>query len=97
MVLDHSGPELAAMQYAAALKMSLYAGLIATLLNPFDPFSAPLASLVLTLLLMVGVAVAVGCVESLTARLAMRWVPRYLLSASVAAALCLLLVGMGMS
>lgn len=95
MVLDHSGPELAAMQYAAALKMSLYAGLIATLLNPFDPFAAPLASVVLTLLLMVSVAVAVGCVESLTARLAMRWVPRYLLSASVAAGLCLLLVGMG--
>ena len=94
MVLDHSGPELAAMQYAAALKMSLYAGLIATLLNPFDPFAAPLASLILTLLLMVSVGVAVGCVESLTARLAMRWVPRYLLSASVTAALCLLLVGM---
>jgi formate hydrogenlyase subunit 4 len=60
-----------------------------------DAFAAPLASVVLTLLLMVGVAVAVGCVESLTARLAMRRVPRYLLSASVAAGLCLLLVGMG--
>jgi formate hydrogenlyase subunit 4 len=36
MVLDHSGPELAAMQYAAAIKMTVYAGLIAALLNPFD-------------------------------------------------------------
>jgi hypothetical protein len=36
MVLDHSGPELAAMQYAAAIKMTIYAGLIAALLNPFD-------------------------------------------------------------
>ena len=39
MVLDHSGPELAAMQYAAALKMTIYAGLIAALLNPFDPLT----------------------------------------------------------
>jgi formate hydrogenlyase subunit 4 len=35
------------------------------------------------------VAVAVGCVESLTARLRMRLVPRYLLLASMLAALCL--------
>ena len=93
MILDHSGPELAAMQYAAALKMSLYAGLISTLLNPLDPFAAPLASLAMTLLLTSGVAVAVGCVESLTARLPMRWVPPYLLVASVAALMCWLLVG----
>jgi len=35
------------------------------------------------------VAVAVGCVESLVARLRMRLVPRYLMLASLVAALCL--------
>lgn len=93
MILDHSGPDLAAMQYAAALKMTIYAGLIAALLNPFDPASAPLASVATSLLIMAAVAVAVGCIESLTARLRMRLVPRYLMLASAAAALCLAIVG----
>ncbi len=89
MILDHSGPELAAMQYAASLKMTVYAGLIAALLNPFDPASAPIACLLASLLIMSAVAMAVGCVESLVARLRMRLVPRYLLLASLLAALCL--------
>lgn len=88
MVLDHSGPELAAMQYAGALKMTTYAGLIAALLNPFDPWDRPAAAIVAALLLMGAVAVAVGCVESLTARLRMRLVPRYLMLASLVAGLC---------
>jgi formate hydrogenlyase subunit 4 len=89
MVLDHSGPELAAMQYAAAMKMTIYAGLIAALLNPFDPQTHTALCVVASLLIMAGVAVAVGCVESLTARLRMRVVPAYLMLASGAAALCL--------
>ena len=90
MVLDHSGPELAAMQYAAAIKMTMYAGLIAALLNPFDVFAAPLPAIAATLAIMAAVAVAVGCVESLTARLRMRLVPGYLALATALAALGLL-------
>jgi formate hydrogenlyase subunit 4 len=97
MILDHSGPELAAMQYAAALKMTLYAGLIAALLNPLNPLISPLACVLVSLGLMLVVALVVGCIESLTARLPMRWVPNYLLGASVAAVLCLLVVGWGAS
>ncbi|MDP2680143.1 MAG: NADH-quinone oxidoreductase subunit H [Rhodoferax sp.] len=77
MILDHSGPELAAMQYAAGLKMTLYAGLIATLLNPLDPLAAPLAAVAVSVGLMLGVAVVVGCFESLMARLPLPWVTRY--------------------
>ncbi len=95
MILDHSGPELAAMQYAAGLKMTLYAGLIAALLNPFDPFATPLACVLTSLAVMLGVAVAVGCVESLVARLRMRWVAGYVLAASVTAAACMAVVGWG--
>ncbi|GAA4404540.1 NADH-quinone oxidoreductase subunit H [Quisquiliibacterium transsilvanicum] len=87
MVLDHSGPELAAMQYAAAVKMNLYAGLVAALLNPFDAHAQPLAAIAASIGLMAVVAVAVGCVESLVARLRMRHVPRYLMLASALAAL----------
>ena len=89
MVLDHSGPELAAMQYAAALKMTIYAGLVAALLNPFDLAVAPLACILFSAFIMAGVAVVVGCVESLVARLRMRLVPLYLMLASTLAALCL--------
>ena len=89
MILDHSGPELAAMQYASAIKMTTYAGLMAALLNPFDPLAAPAACLLSALFVMGAVAVAVGCVESLVARLRMRLVPRYLMLASLLAAVCL--------
>jgi formate hydrogenlyase subunit 4 len=94
MVLDHSGPELAAMQYAAALKMALYAGLIAALLNPFDPLTAPLAALLFCVAAMLAVAVAVGCVESLSARLPMRWVGGYVFLASALALASMGVVGL---
>ncbi len=77
MILDHSGPDLAAMQYAAGLKLTLYAGLIATLLNPFDPLAAPVAAIATSLALMLAVAVVVGCFESLMARLPLKWVTGY--------------------
>ena len=97
MILDHSGPELAAMQYAAAMKMALYAGLIAALLNPFDPFASPAAAVAVSLALILAVAVVVGCIESLTARLPMPWVPRYLLIASGAALASMAVIGIGAS
>lgn len=93
MVLDHSGPELAAMQYAAAVKMTMYAGLIAALLNPVDAMADPVLGIALSVLLMAAVAVAVGCVESLVARLRMRLVPRYLMLASALAAVSLGVAG----
>ena len=97
MILDHSGPELAAMQYSAALKMTLYAGLIAALINPFNPLTDPLVGVLVSLALMLTVAVVAGCIESLSARLPMRWVPAYLLIASVAALGSMLAIGLGAS
>jgi len=97
MILDHSGPELAAMQYAAALKMTLYAGLIAALINPMDPLTSPVAAIGVSLGLMLLVALLVGCIESLTARLPMRWVTRYVLIGSGAALVSMVVVGLGAS
>jgi formate hydrogenlyase subunit 4 len=74
------------MQYAAAVKLTMYAGLIAALLNPVDTRGDPLLAIAMSVLLMAAVAVAVGCVESLVARLRMRLVPNYLLAASLLAA-----------
>jgi formate hydrogenlyase subunit 4 len=88
MILDHSGPELAFLQYAAALKLTLGAALIAALLNPVHT-AAALAS-ALQLLCTLCVAVVVGCVESLTARLALRALPQYILLGLIAAFIALL-------
>ena len=83
MVLDHSGPDLAAIQYASAMKLTICAAFVAALVNPLhgSGLLGAAANVVLTLL----VAVAVGCVESLVARLRLRAVPQYVLSATVAA------------
>ena len=54
MILDHSGPELAAMQYASALKMTIYAGLIAALLNPVRSASTAPAACALVALVVMG-------------------------------------------
>ena len=97
MILDHSGPELAAMQFSAALKMTLYAGLIAALINPFSPTESPLACALASLGLMLAVALVVGTIESLSARLPMRWVTRYLSIASAAALLAMIVIGLGAS
>ncbi len=94
MILDHSGPELAAMQYAAALKLTLYAGLIASLLNPFDPLATPLYALAASALIMLLVAVLVGCIESLMARLPLAWVSHYIWLAGWLTLLAAALVGM---
>ena len=88
MVLDHSGPDLAAIQYASAMKLTICASFVAALVNPLhgSGLLGAAANVFLTLL----VAVAVGCVESLVARLRLRAVPQYVLSATVAALVALL-------
>jgi len=97
MILDHSGPELAAMQYCAGVKITLYAGLIASLLNPMNPGSEPVAAILVSLGLMLLVALVVGCIESLVARLPMHWVPRYVLLAGAAALASMVALGLGAS
>ncbi len=78
MVLDNSGPGLALIQYAAGMKMVILGALVAALVNPVqaNPFLSALAGAGIILCL----AVLVGCVESLTARLRMVHVPQFLLA-----------------
>jgi formate hydrogenlyase subunit 4 len=90
MILDHSGPDLAAVQYAAAMKLTLCAALVAGLINPLRGADGPWLAAAANLVLTVGVAVAVGFVESLVARLRLKLVPQYILVGGVAASLALL-------
>ena len=78
MVLDHSGPNLALILYGAALKQWFFAALIAGLLTPALPLWEQLWVRLGVVLLL---AVVVGIVESIMARLRMERVP-YLLGAA---------------
>jgi formate hydrogenlyase subunit 4 len=93
MILDHSGPDLAALQYAAAMKMTLCASLIAALVNPLGTAGPSLAGALLNIVITAGVAVGIGLVESLVARLRMRAVPVYALVVAVAGG-CAMLVNL---
>jgi formate hydrogenlyase subunit 4 len=79
MILDCSGPDLGMVQYAAALKLWLFSALITNLTMPLRPENAWLQ-----MALFVGgtllVAVVVGVIESVMARLRLLLVPKLLIS-----------------
>ena len=89
MILDHSGPELGAIQAATAIKFFIGASFIATMLNPVSG-SGSLASALLQLALCILVAAVVGSVESLIARLKLRALPYYIVIAIASGAVGLL-------
>ena len=85
MVLDHSGPDFAFILYAASLKMWLLGSLLVGLLFPVAGRGLP--EEIIFLLGMAALAVAVGIVESLAARLRLLKVPLMLLGAGALAVL----------
>ena len=90
MVLDHSGPDMAAIVYGAALKLWLFCALVVGCLVPFAGLS-PLAAWGVWLVAMGLTAFLVGVVESIMARLRLLRVPRLLGGAGALAALALVL------
>jgi len=91
MILDHAGPELAALQYAGAMKLTLGAALVAALVDPLRGGGDPWLAAAVRLGLLAAVAVAVGTVESLVARLKLKAVPQYVFVAGASAFVALLL------
>jgi formate hydrogenlyase subunit 4 len=91
MVLDHSGPDLALILYASALKMTLFGSLVVRVLVAGAIVAPPMA-LGLLLVGLVGYAMAVGVVESVMARLRMNHVPQLLVAASATAGFGLILL-----
>jgi formate hydrogenlyase subunit 4 len=91
IVLDHSGPMLALLQLAASLKLFVFAALVVRLIVPLDAGAAWASWPIFvggTLL----VALLVGVVESVMARLRMPLVPHVLTAAGVTAALGFILL-----
>jgi formate hydrogenlyase subunit 4 len=84
MILDHSGPDLALILFAGAVKFALFSALVVSVLVPlarFDPWVA--AALLLAGL--AAVAVQVGIIEAAMARLRMDRIPQFLVAASALA------------
>lgn len=90
MVLDHGGPDLAAILYGSALKLWVFAALVVGIAVPVRTGIIWLDSLDF-LIGMVGVAVGVGVVESTMARLRLMRLPQLLIGAGGLAAIALVL------
>jgi formate hydrogenlyase subunit 4 len=80
MVLDHSGPSFGAILYGAALKMFVLGALVVRLALPFDT-GDPWIDWALFALGMLLLAVVIGIVESVMARLRLVQVPSLLVAA----------------
>lgn len=88
MILDQSGPNLAMMLYASTLKLWFFASLVAALVLP--PLSAAGATAIWLLAIFI-VAVLVGIVESVMARLRLPRVPHLLGMAAALGVLALII------
>jgi formate hydrogenlyase subunit 4 len=82
MVLDHSGPLLGLILYGAAVKLFVLSAVVLHVLVPVQTGWAAL-DWALFIAEMLGIAVAIGVVESAMARLQLRHVPTLLVAASL--------------
>ena len=89
MVLDHGGPDLAFVLYSAALKLWLFAALIVGMVLPAT--GSVWMNLLLAVAGMLVVAVVVGVIESVMARLRLVIVPQLLVGAGALVAVAFLL------
>jgi formate hydrogenlyase subunit 4 len=90
MVLDHGGPDLALIEYGAALKLFLFGAILSRIV--LGGVEGALAAEVLFLAGVVAFAIGIGVIESVMARLRMVRVPQLLVGASVLSAFALVLL-----
>jgi formate hydrogenlyase subunit 4 len=91
MVLDHSGPDLGLLLYAGAVKLAVFSALVVAVLVPRSSASLPESLAILVTGVLV-ISVAVGVVESVTARLRLPTVPLYVAGAAALSGFGLILV-----
>jgi formate hydrogenlyase subunit 4 len=91
MVLDHSGPALGMIIYAAAVKLFVFASLIINLVLPFSSGSSVIDWVIFLAGTLV-VAVLVGTIESVMARLKMAEIPKLLIGAGMVSLFAVILL-----
>ena len=94
MVLDHSGPDLAAIELGSALKLWLFGGLLVTVVAPVATGFAALDALVHSAGVL-AIGGGVGLLESTMARLPLARVPQMLLAIALLALLSMVLTPAG--
>jgi formate hydrogenlyase subunit 4 len=92
MVLDHSGPDLALIEYGAFQKLLVLGSLLVEMFNFNSTRYTLLMRVPIYLLGLVLVAAAIALTEVAAARFRMRQVPRFLLGAFLLAALSVVVV-----
>ena len=90
IILDHGGPDLGLLLYGSSLKFALFGAMIVGLLLPRAGWPSPLAVAALVPGL-AAVAILVGVIESIMARLRLIQVPQLLAGAAALAALGVIL------
>jgi formate hydrogenlyase subunit 4 len=83
MVLDHSGPDLGLILYGAALKLFVLGALLADIVLPSATMGNVFVDLGIFLGFMMLIAVLVGLVESVMARLRLIHIPQLLVGTSL--------------
>jgi formate hydrogenlyase subunit 4 len=91
MVLDHSGPAFALIQYGAALKLFVLGAFFVHLALPYATGN-PYLDWGLFIISMLELAVVIGMVESVMARLRLVRIPQLLVAATILSAFSTLLV-----
>jgi formate hydrogenlyase subunit 4 len=91
MVLDHSGPAFGMILYGAALKLFVLGALFTNLILPFKTGN-PLLDWGIFIAAMIYLAVFIGLVESVMARLRLVRIPQLLVAATILSAFAMLLV-----
>jgi formate hydrogenlyase subunit 4 len=91
MVLDHSGPAFGIILYGAALKLFVLGAVFINIALPIATGNA-LADWVLFIAGMLVLAVTIGVVESVMARLRMVRIPQLLVGATILSAFAMMLV-----
>ncbi len=90
MVLDHSGPDLGVIQYAAALKIWIFGALLVGLVVPVRSGNVWLddAAMLVGMTLLAGV---IGMIESAMARYRLVQVPRFIVAAATLSAVAFII------
>ncbi len=89
MVLDHSGPDFAFIQYGYAVKLFVLAALLVRFALPIPDGGTGVGAVAMFLGGQLGVFVAIGVIESVMARLRLPRVPQFLIGACVVGAIAL--------
>jgi formate hydrogenlyase subunit 4 len=91
MVLDHSGPALGIILYGASMKLFVLGALFVRIAVPFTT-GDPLWDWLLFVAAMLLLAMAIGTVESVMARLRLLRVPQLLVASTILSAFAMLLI-----